>query len=93
MASVNRWESVGWTFWSISFLLALPGCIYLVQSRSYSTVSVFGYIVFGCMLAGAAASAITWVTNSILGVFARHNEKKEKLKKKSAQKKKKNKAK
>ena len=72
---------------------SLPGCIYLIQSRSYSTVSVFGYIVFGLMMAGGVASVITWVTNSILGVFARHNEKKEKLKKKSVQKKKKNKAK
>ena len=72
-------------------MLALPGCIYLVQSRSYSNVGVFGYIVFGCMMAGGVASAITWVTNSILGVFARRIEKiekKEKLKKKSAQKKK-----
>ncbi|MCH7958837.1 MAG: hypothetical protein IID08_01825 [Candidatus Hydrogenedentes bacterium] len=52
-------------------MLSLPGCIYLLRGLSYSNVSVFGYIVFGFMLAGGVASVITWVTNTILGVFAR----------------------
>lgn len=89
MASVNRWGSVGWVFWSVSYVLSLPACIYLTRELSYSNVSVFGYIVFGFMLAGGVASAITWVTNSILGVFAGRIEKKEKQKSKQKRKKKK----
>lgn len=78
MASAKRWESVGWVFWSVSFFLSLPGCIYLTRNLSYSNVSMFGYIIFGFMLAGGVASAITWVTNSVLGVFARRALKQEK---------------
>ena len=95
MASVNRWESVGWVFWSVCFLLSLPGCIYITRNLSYSNVSVFGYIVFGVMLAGGVASVITWVTNTVLGVFARQILKRQKKEEKrnSSKRRKKNKAK
>ena len=94
MANVNRWESVGWVFWSVCFFLSLPGCIYLLRNLSYSNVSVFGYVVFGFMLAGGVASVITWVMNSVLGVYSKlilKQEKKQEKRNSSKRQKKKNK--
>ena len=84
----KRLELVGWTFWLIAFIVALPVCLFIVWQAAFSTtlpvVRVGASILLAAVFSACLSVAVNFVIEFIDGRrqrAARKIAKKEKKKK------------
>lgn len=61
-----RFESAGWGFFLVSWIVFAVPCIYIMYQNAYNDTSPMVYLGFGIFLAGGLAGVLTWIVNSIL---------------------------
>jgi len=70
MDGESRFDSVGWGFFGIVFLLCIGPCLYYIYENTYESTTTEFRVATALFLAGIAAAIISWITNSILGLIA-----------------------
>lgn len=62
----KHWDSVGWLFFSIWFVLLVGPCIYGLFQIVMEDTTALVPLGVGAVLAAVAAGLIAWIVNSIL---------------------------
>lgn len=71
MNRLRRIESVGWGFFGLVLIVAIPVCIYLVYSMTHDGLTVGTRVGTGITLAFFFAAFFSWAVNSLLQYVAR----------------------
>ena len=62
----STFDAAGWTFWIITFLVALAPCIYLGFQITYEGASRVVPVIVGVVGASLAAGCVTWAVNAVI---------------------------
>ena len=74
MEDERRFDSVGWVFFGVVWLLSLAPVIYVVFENTLDSTTVGTRVATSMFLAGFVAAFISWIANSILGALANRRE-------------------
>ena len=70
MSKVRRIDSVGWGFFGIVLVPAIPACIYFVFQITHDSLTLGTRVGTGITLAFFATAFFTWAVNSLLQLRA-----------------------
>ncbi len=74
MSARRRIDSVGWGFFGLVLVPAIPACIYFVFQITHDSLTLGTRAGTGITLAFFVTAFITWVVNSLLQLRAGHGD-------------------
>lgn len=72
MEREKYWDSVGWTFWLVTFAIFCVPCIYWAWQQKYESTAWATPIIIGMVGAAIAAGVLSSAVNWVLQYRARH---------------------
>jgi len=73
MSGLRSIDSVGWGFFGLVLLPAIPACIYFVFQITHDSLTLGTRAGTGITLAFFFTAIFTWAVNSLLQLRARHD--------------------
>ena len=70
MTTESRFDSVGWIFFGVVWLLSLAPTYYLMSLLTVDTTPVRFLVGTTAFVAGFGTAILTWIVNSLLGYIA-----------------------
>lgn len=70
MSTFRRIDSVGWGFFAIVLVAAIPACIYFIFQITHESLTLGTRAGTGITLAFFVTACFTWVVNSLLQLRA-----------------------
>lgn len=70
MSKVRRIDSVGWGFFGIALVVAIPACVYFVFQITHESLTLGTRAGTGITLAFFVTAFFTWAVNSLLQLRA-----------------------